>query len=207
MRKSIPRVAAALVALALCSGMTLARANQSTKEIADAILRLHIVAASNSETDQSDKLLVRDGIRELVELELSSCKTKEEASEVITSRLADIECKAAEILEAQGRPTSVKASLGRRHFPLRQYGKLTIPAGTYTALTVTIGEGEGKNWWCVMYPPLCYSGTQLQNEQEAIDFLGARLSPQTMERVLQGEKTVYRSKLLDELSAFMSRKD
>ena len=69
---------------------------------------------------------------------------------------------------------------------------------------MTIGEGEGHNWWCVMYPPLCYSGGSLQNEQEAIDFLGARLSPQTMERVLQGEETVYRFRLLEGLKSFLS---
>ena len=191
--------------LALCCCMVpLVRAARSTKELSDAIIRLHIVAASDSQADQADKLLVRDGIAELARLELSACQTRQEAEQVILSRLDEIEHKAAEILAQQGRPADVTARLAQEHFPLRQYGRLTVPAGTYTALIVTIGEGEGHNWWCVMYPPLCYSGGSLQNEQEAIDFLGARLSPQTMERVLQGEETVYRFRLLEGLKSFLS---
>ena len=196
---------ACTAALALCCcAVPLIRAARSTKELADTIIRLHIVAASDDEADQADKLLVRDGIAELARLELSDCQSKQEAQQTIAARLGRIEQKASEILKEQGRPSNVTVRLTQEHFPLRQYGKLTVPAGTYTALVVTIGEGEGHNWWCVMYPPLCYSGTDLQNEQEAIDFLDARLSPQTMERVLQGEETVYRFALLDGLKAFLS---
>ena len=87
------------------------------KSFPDAIIRLHIVAASDSQADQADKLLVRDGIAELARLELSACQTRQEAEQVILSRLDEIEHKAAEILAQQGRPADVTARLAQEHFP------------------------------------------------------------------------------------------
>ena len=118
-------------------------------------LRLHILASSDSEEDQALKLSVRDRILADFGEELSCAQDMEDAKHTVESLLPKIEECAMEELSSHGCDKSVRASVGTEWYDTRVYEDFTLPAGYYASLRVVIGEGEGKNWWCVMYPPLC----------------------------------------------------
>ncbi len=117
----------------------------------DDIVRIHILAASDSEEDQQTKLLVRDAVNEYLAPILSECKTKHQAEAVLSDRLDDIRAIAE---RTAGR--DVRVTLTDEEFPERTYNDKVYPAGKYTALKVMIGEAQGRNWWCVAFPPMCY---------------------------------------------------
>lgn len=119
------------------------------------MLRLHILAQSDSAEDQRLKLAVRDKILEESEKWTIVSDEKEDMMAYISEHIEEIEGIAAAALAEQGCDLSVKAELSCSFFDTRVYGEKTVPAGWYDALRVTIGEGAGKNWWCVLYPPLC----------------------------------------------------
>ncbi len=127
--------------------------------LADSVLRLHVIANSDSDEDQALKLKVRDAIiREASDLFLENTDVAQ-AKETILEHLPEIERIAKEELAANGCDDAVSVSLGKSEFPTKAYKNLTLPAGTYDALKVEIGEAKGQNWWCVMFPPLCFVDT------------------------------------------------
>jgi len=117
------------------------------------VLRLHILAASDSERDQTLKLRVRDALLESGILD--GADSLAEAEAIAADRLPDIERIAETVLRANGCDLPVEAELADTEFDVRTYGDITMPAGTYRALRVKIGSAQGHNWWCVMYPSLC----------------------------------------------------
>lgn len=119
------------------------------------VLRLHILANSNSKEDQALKLQVRDKILELDGEIFSNPTDLEDAKKIVESQLEIIKKIAEDEIEAKGYHYKVTAELKNMYFSTREYEKFTLPAGNYDALRVTIGSGEGRNWWCVLYPPLC----------------------------------------------------
>jgi len=120
-------------------------------------LRLHIVANSDSDVDQEIKMEVRDAVLLVTQEGIESCKTEAEAEEYVSSNLEIIEATANAVLEENGADYRAKAVVGTFHFPDRTYKDVTYPEGDYRALRIVLGEGEGHNWWCVMFPPLCIS--------------------------------------------------
>ena len=133
------------------------------RSIADKMIRLHIVAQSDSEEDQALKLAVRDRLLETYFSDLSAVRDADEAYDYFASRLDDIAATAEAELAARGCDRPVKVTLGDELFPNRYYDGFSLPAGEYTALRVTIGDGQGRNWWCVMFPPLCTSSAVMEN--------------------------------------------
>ena len=123
--------------------------------IYDDTLRLHILAASDSEEDQALKLAVRDGILAEYSAELSDVGDLEDARAALEARLPDIIATAERIVAEAGYDYRVTASLGEEWYDTRDYGELSLPRGVYTSLIIKIGKGQGRNWWCVMYPPMC----------------------------------------------------
>jgi stage II sporulation protein R len=121
------------------------------------LIRLHVVAHSDSPLDQAVKHLVRDTILAALDPLLQEAATPGEALEAIRSRLAELEETAAAAVRTFGPDHGVRADLGRFPFPTRRYGSLLLPSGEYAALRVVIGAGEGRNWWCVLFPPLCFA--------------------------------------------------
>lgn len=119
------------------------------------VLRLHVVAESNSETDQKLKLLVRDELLEKGGEIFSGTLTVEEAERIIVPKTEELEAVAENVLRENGCDNSVKITVTEEYFATRCYEKFTMPAGVYTAVRVNIGSAQGKNWWCVMFPPLC----------------------------------------------------
>jgi len=126
------------------------------EHIASEIIRLHVIANSDTEEDQSLKLLVKNEVVSYLREKMDGTQTIEEAREIISDNLSSIEEVAAKKMASEGYFYGVNASLTFCDFPIKQYGDLTFPAGRYEALRVELGTSEGKNWWCVMYPSLCY---------------------------------------------------
>lgn len=154
-------LAAAALALAL-PGLIIGRAEAETPDA----LRLHILANSDSEEDQEVKLRVRDAILELFEGGLGA-QTKAEAYERMLAIGPEIQSAAERVLYENGCEQTVTLETGEFDFPERTYGEEIYPAGRYSALRVILGSGEGHNWWCVMFPPLCViddgSGVQMND--------------------------------------------
>ncbi len=127
-------------------------------------VRLHVIAASDSERDQSLKLAVRDGILALTEESIEACAGAGEAEAALRELLDEIEETAETILAEAGEICEVEALLGYERYPTRAYEGVTLPAGQYLSLRVKIGEAQGKNWWCVLYPPLCLDSSRAEEE-------------------------------------------
>lgn len=148
------RLAIVSATLYLCfSVITYAKTAQ--ENIADSVLRLHIVANSNSKEDQSLKLMVRDSILEEAGSLFGSSSSLSDSEKIARENLNYIEEIAKEALKKQGCFAPVRAEIKDEAFPVKFYGDIMLPSGRYRALKITIGEGEGENWWCVMYPPMC----------------------------------------------------
>ena len=148
-------------ALVLLTGYAL---TAEQRALADKLVRLHVVANSDSETDQTVKLQVRDAVLEEARRILAD---GEDPIPVLRAGLADIERTANEALSKAGSGDRAAVSLESELFPTREYETFSLPAGRYTALRVTIGEGRGRNWWCVVYPALCLSASAGEMEAAA----------------------------------------
>lgn len=127
----------------------------------DNLLRLHILANSSSPEDQFLKRQIRDLIVGETSGLFQEVSSMDQAMEVTNTHLLSLQSKVEEYLHSQGKKLNVHMDLGDFNFPTRTYGNLTLPAGEYQALRVVLGEGDGNNWWCVLFPPLC-----LDNEEE-----------------------------------------
>lgn len=141
-------------------------------------LRIHIRANSNSDKDQSVKYKVRDSVVEYLTPLLSECGSLSAALSAVDGALGGIEESAEDVLKSEGFLYSAKAEVRKEDFPTRVYEGVTLPAGEYTALIIELGAAEGDNWWCVAYPPLCFTG---------------------------GDNIVYKSKIAEIISAFFAR--
>ena len=127
----------------------------SEAAIYDNVLRLHVLANSDSSADQSLKLEVRDRILEETATLFKDCKSKDEAREAVESNLDKIREIAEQTVREAGYEYGVSVSLGEEEYPTKNYEECCFPAGEYLSLRVMIGEAEGENWWCVLFPPLC----------------------------------------------------
>ncbi|HSU79912.1 MAG TPA: stage II sporulation protein R [Candidatus Angelobacter sp.] len=119
-------------------------------------IRLRILANSDSAKDQAVKRSIRDEVNRNVETWVKDLKTADQAKHVITSHLDDIRQTVASKLKAEGVSVPYSVTLGEAKFPTKMYGGYVYPAGIYQALVVTLGTGQGANWWCVLFPPLCF---------------------------------------------------
>lgn len=142
-----------LLSILITNGFAVIRDGRRLDSLRSSVLRLHILADSDSEYDQALKLKVRDGLLEMGMF--GEASSLSEAEEIASDRLHDIEEAAESILRENGCELPVTAELADVVFDERTYGEIVMPAGEYRALRVKIGSAQGKNWWCVMYPPLC----------------------------------------------------
>ena len=182
------RLLANCTLLSLSSLLLLATWAQSRQEaLSGKLIRLHVLAESDSEEDQAKKLCARDAVLALLTPELEGVKSREEAETVIR-RLTPAIRLAAE--KAAG--TQAAVQLSREYYLTRRYGTFSLPAGQYFSLRVTLGQGLGHNWWCVVYPPLC-----AQSAQESL--AGAAILSEEDARLLaeDGESYIFRFRLLE----------
>ena len=155
-------------------GLTLPTTTKHTE-----YLRIHIRANSNQAIDQSVKYEIKEKIVEYLTPYIAECDTRKKAETLLVDRLENIEQVADAVLFSKGFNYKSKADVKDEKFPTRTYDELTLPAGEYRALIVELGDGKGDNWWCVVYPPLCFVG--------------------------EGTGYVYKSKILEIINQFKER--
>lgn len=126
------------------------------QNLAGQVVRFHVLANSDRSDDQALKLLVKNAVLEYMSEPLNHCDTASEALELLDEHTDDILRVAKQVIEENGYSYSVSAGIEDVYFPVKAYGDVTFPAGIYTAYRIIIGSGGGQNWWCVLYPPLCF---------------------------------------------------
>lgn len=141
---------------------------KTSEEIRSDVLRLHVIANSDSSVDQNLKLRLRDYILEEGEDIFDGSVNVENAVEKIEPKLAELEKSAETFVKNAGFDYDVKITLSNEYFTTRTYESVTLPAGKYLALRVVIGSGEGHNWWCVMFPPMCVPAADKKDEIENV---------------------------------------
>lgn len=172
---------------------------QMQRDIAEQVIRLHVVANSDSEEDQKLKLEVKEQIVELLREELREDTSVAMAQQTLRSHLNEVEKTARAYIQEKGYDYEVEARLVTCYFPVKQYGDMTFPAGEYKALKVNIGKHQGRNWWCVMYPTLCFVDSTYQVvPEESKEKLKENLTEEEYESLLTGGEDVeFGFKLLD----------
>ena len=167
-------------------------------EIADKILRFHVLANSDSKEDQEVKKKVRDAVGAMMEPRLAGSRNLEETEAIVQQSMEKIVEVATETLEENGYYYGASARLANVEFPVKSYGAYTFPAGEYEALQVTLGEGEGHNWWCVLYPNMCFRGSVYEiPSDEAKHALREVLTPEEYEDIFRHGKYQIRFKFLE----------
>lgn len=131
-------------------------AEELQKGIAQEVIRFHVIANSDCKEDQSLKIKVKNSLVQMLSPYLKNAEDITEGREILLSKMDLIQSTAEEIVKQNGYQYSITVTLEPWYFPIKVYGDYTFPPGTYEALRVQIGEAEGKNWWCVMFPPLCF---------------------------------------------------
>jgi stage II sporulation protein R len=124
--------------------------------LSNKLIRFHVIANSDNAVDQALKLKVRDEVLEYISPKLKGSKTIEESREIIKSNDEAIKNIAQEVVEKSGYKYVIATELSKQKFPVKTYGNITLPQGEYEAYRILIGNGSGQNWWCVMFPPLCF---------------------------------------------------
>ena len=152
--------------LALCFTLLAGTwAGAASSRVSEGLVRLHVIAASDDATEQAIKLDVRDAVLSYLEPKLDSAADIAGAEALIEANLDGIA--AAAESAAQGREVNV--TLGEEYYPTREYDTFSLPAGRYQSLRVTLGEGAGHNWWCVVFPPLCLTAAESEAAFEELD--------------------------------------
>lgn len=127
-----------------------------SQDLSNSVFRLHVIANSNTQEDQELKYKVRDSLIEYMKSLSSNINTKEEVIQIAQNHKKDFETIAKNVIESNGYNYPVNIEIGNFAFPTKSYGDISLPSGFYDALRVKIGNAEGQNWWCVMFPPLCF---------------------------------------------------
>ena len=178
------------------------------KNIAGHVLRLHVIANSDSDDDQKLKIKVRDSILSELQTGLSGISSSAQAKQYVSSKFENIKQSADYTIHENGYSYSAKVFIQNRYFPTKTYGDLTFPAGYYDALCVEIGKSDGHNWWCVLFPSLCFedattatvpkeSKAKLKNELTNEEYNSLYKSNTSKENTKNNSKIQIRSGIYD----------
>ena len=206
--RSLIRVTAAAAASLLITAAVLSLLPVRGEEgIYDSVIRIHVLAASDSAEDQALKLAVRDAVLACTAPVLSECRSYGEACTLLASETARIKSAAEETIKAHGYDYGAAAELVTEKYPTRVYGDIALPGGTYTSMKITIGPGEGKNWWCVLFPAVCtsFSGNPAGHTEE--EYLAVGFTPEQYRLITRDSSPAIRIRfrileLLSELIGF-----
>lgn len=168
------------------------------EKIYESVVRLHVLANSDSEDDQALKLKVRDAILSYVSPRVIDSSSREEAIEILNCELEEIKKVATKVVADEGYDYSVEVTLTLEDYPTRNYESMSFPSGEYVSLRVMIGEAEGQNWWCVLFPPLCLSAASERAENEEA-FIAVGLNSDQYKIITETDEAKYylRFKLLE----------
>ena len=191
-----------LLTLLMTAGtLFLAAAMQQEQQIlADKLVRLHVVANSDTDADQAEKLEVRDAVLAVTE---PLVRQANDPRQSLSEALPEIQAAAEACLRAKGSDRPVSVTLGKERFPTRHYDNFALPAGVYPSLRVTIGAGEGRNWWCVAFPSVCFCATAEELETAAVS---AGFTREEVRLITEdGQDYVLKFKVLELLNELKSR--
>ncbi len=184
-----------LLTLAVITALILGLFPVSGEEkVYDSVLRLHVLANSDSEEDQALKLKVRDRMIKVTEELFSETETKEEAAKIAESALDLIRSEAQKVVSENGCDHPVSVSLGQESYPQRSYEGMNFPAGEYLSLRIMIGEAEGQNWWCVLFPPICLRAASRNSEDTEEAFIEAGLTGEQYRVITESDGGRYKVK-------------
>lgn len=194
MRKKLILTGLALVLAALlgCTGLLIQQ-----RALADKLIRFHVVADSDAEADQSNKLAVRDALLDTLAPMAKRTQTRAEMLHVLRDSLPQLKAQAEQTLRRLGCADAVEVSLGREIYPTRVYETFSLPAGPYTSLQVRIGSARGHNWWCVCFPTLCQSACAEDLEAVAA---GAGFTNKEIRLITEADHYEIRFKVLEWLA-------
>ncbi len=135
----------------------------------DSLIRIHVLANSDSDADQQLKLQVKDDVVRYLQPLLEKSKSAEESRAIIRNHMAQIKQTAQQTLQQHGSEDTVTLQYGHFDFPVKYYGSFSLPSGNYEALRILIGDGQGRNWWCVLFPPLCFTDSNVSTSGKYTD--------------------------------------
>lgn len=189
LKKSTKQALTLLLTLTILVGLLAVLPIHSESNIYESVLRLHVIANSDSEEDQALKLLVRDAVLLRAQELLSDAQSKEGAEEIISHSLESLRQAAEEAVRENGYSYSVSVTLGKEDYPTKSYESCALPSGEYTSLQILIGEASGKNWWCVLFPPLCLSAA---TDKDAFTSVG--ITDSQYQIITESDKPKYKIK-------------
>ncbi len=196
MRKKI--ILSAIIIVAALIGFKSYQKHEIQQSIAHKILRFHVLANSDSDADQNVKKQVRDAVGTYLRPYLEECSDMKMTREVVNEHMHEVIEVSKDVLRDNGFTYNVTAEITHTDFPEKVYGEYTFPAGEYEALEIRLGNGEGHNWWCVLYPNMCFKGTVYEVvEDEACKELKEVLSPKEYETVFNKGNYEIRFKILE----------
>ena len=131
-------------------------ANTVSSDLKDSFFRLHIIANSNSDADQNLKIKVRDSVLEYMNSISKGCNSKNDVIALSNDNLDNFKVVAEKVVNEEGFDYPINVSIGTFYFPTKEYGNISLPAGNYDGLKIEIGKATGQNWWCSLFPPLCF---------------------------------------------------
>ncbi len=153
------------ISILICSALLFLLPLSGEEAVYSQTLRLHILANSNSEEDQSLKLEVRDRVLSEVSELTADCLNANQARQAVALSSGYLEDVAREVIKNAGYDYTAKLIIGDEYYPKRSYNDITLPAGTYCSVRIAIGEAQGQNWWCILFPPLCTEAAEKQEEE------------------------------------------
>ena len=189
MQKRILTVTLTLCAILLVIGLLPVHGEA---EIYDTVVRLHVIANSDSEEDQALKLRVRDAILEITTPLLAECTTQQAARDLLNAHTEEISMAAKRIIAEAGKEYSVTLLLDEEDYPERNYDSFCFPAGSYLSLRVCIGTAEGQNWWCCLFPPLCVGAATASTDDAEDAFISVGLTPSQYKIITASDRPVYK---------------
>ena len=164
------------------------------EEIYDKVVRLHVLANSDSEEDQAIKLKVRDAILGVTVPLLENCQSKEEAVLLLEENQPLLLETAQTVLQENGFEDAVSIEMGLEDYPTRTYDSFCFPAGEYISMRVSLGEGEGQNWWCCLFPPLCLGAATVKEKEAEDACISVGFTPTQYKVITESDKPVYRAR-------------
>lgn len=177
-----------ILAVFLCFGCMVCYAGGMQESVSESVTRLHIIANSNTEYDQKIKYQVRDYVIENVQINKDN----------ITDVLPETEKMVNEYLEKNNIPYRAKAEYGDTYFPTKNYGNLSLPKGKYKAVNIKLGKAEGENWWCVMFPPLCFTEVATGKiDKEGHNYLKKELTKDEFKLISLNEDMQFKFKIIE----------